>query len=116
MERLNYKAGEDEENVSYAYQMDPTAPENIEEQKEDAKLKKIKVGDQKLGNLGRCNCEIAKSDCYSSLTGGNRSILSLFQRRFEMGSGFQNQKQGEKKCYKYYRPRNTSRRWEWSNR
>jgi hypothetical protein len=40
MERLNYKAGEDEENVSYAYQMDPTAPENIEEQKEDAKLKK----------------------------------------------------------------------------
>ncbi len=34
MERLNYKPGEDEENISYAYQMDPTAPENIEEQKE----------------------------------------------------------------------------------
>jgi hypothetical protein len=29
MERLNYKAADDD--VRYAYQMDPTAPENIEE-------------------------------------------------------------------------------------
>jgi hypothetical protein len=40
MERLNYKAGEDEENVIYAYQMDPKAPENIEQQKEDKNKKK----------------------------------------------------------------------------
>jgi hypothetical protein len=37
MERLNYKSEEDEENLRYAYQMDPTSPENIEEQNEKLK-------------------------------------------------------------------------------
>jgi hypothetical protein len=31
MERMNFKASGDDENVKFAYQMDPTAPENIEE-------------------------------------------------------------------------------------
>ena len=40
MERLNDKAAEDEENVRYAYQMDPTAPENIEEAQENEEIKR----------------------------------------------------------------------------
>lgn len=40
MERLHAKAAEDEENIRYAYQMDPTAPENIEEAQENEIRKK----------------------------------------------------------------------------
>jgi hypothetical protein len=40
MERLTDKAAEDEENVKYAYQMDPTAPENIEEAKDNEEFKR----------------------------------------------------------------------------
>lgn len=39
MERMNFKASGDDENVKFAYQMDPTAPENIEEQLENEKVK-----------------------------------------------------------------------------